>query len=51
MIQPWKKIAERPYKAGYRTMLKRTFELPDGRITNYDIVDNKGCAAVVALIF
>lgn len=45
----WKKISEEPYRAGYRKMLKRTYELPDGRAAEFDIKDEGFPCCVLAL--
>ncbi len=44
----WKKIKEEPYKAGYRKMLKKTFVLPDGRESDYDVRDEGKTVTIVA---
>lgn len=43
----WKLISETPYKAGYRKMLKRVYQLPSGIEKDYDIVDAGRSAVVV----
>jgi ADP-ribose pyrophosphatase len=48
-ITAWKKIAEVPYNAGYRHMLRRTYELPDGRVVNYDIKNEGRSVCILAL--
>ena len=45
----WKLIEEKKYKAGYRNMIERTFELPDGTISKYDVVDSGQAVCVFAL--
>lgn len=49
MSKPWKKLIESPYRAGYRKMLKRTFELPDGRVVDFDVKDEGNPVCVLAL--
>lgn len=38
-MNPWEKLKETSYKAGYRKMLNREFRLPDGKVTSFDVVD------------
>ena len=45
----WKKLNEKPYKAGYRKMIERTYELPDGNESTYDVVDSGKAVCVLAL--
>lgn len=44
----WKKLNEEPYRAGYRRMLKKTFQLPDGSEHVYDVKDDGQAACVLA---
>ena len=37
MIKNWKKLKEEVIKVGFRSVIKRTFELPDGRVDEYTI--------------
>lgn len=45
----WKKIDERTYKAGFRKMINRKYELPDGTTADYDIVVAGPDVTVLAL--
>jgi ADP-ribose pyrophosphatase len=45
----WKKLEEREYRAGHRKMINRTFELPDGKIDDYDLVNPNHTVCVLAL--
>lgn len=49
MNSEWKKLGERPYKAGYRSMVEKTFVTPDGLERKYDIVDGGNTVVVFAL--
>lgn len=45
----WKKIKEEPYKAGWRKLVRKTFDFPSGYKADYDI-SNDGdavCALVI----
>lgn len=48
-MKPWKKIAEEPYKAGYRKMVKRTFEFPNGTIADFDLNNGSNVVCILAL--
>ena len=45
----WKKIREKKTKVGYRTLLKRTFELPDGKTADFDIIKSGAVVCTLAL--
>ncbi|MEM6265249.1 MAG: NUDIX hydrolase [Bacteroidota bacterium] len=47
-IPPWKKLAEKTVYNGYRNMVRKTFELPDGRVEDFDIIDNQHFVSVAA---
>jgi len=49
MISSWKKIKEKPFKASWRKLIKRTFELPDNRVVDFDIKDEGLAVCVLAL--
>ncbi len=49
MIQNWTKLKEKTTKVGFRTIITKTFKLPDGKIDAYDIVQIGKTAAVLAL--
>ncbi len=38
--KPWKKLAERCVYKGWRDMLVRQFEMPDGKMAAFDVVRN-----------
>ena len=43
----WKKLSERSEKVGYRTIIHKLYELPDGSENDYTVLDNRrGSAAV-----
>ena len=37
MVNKWKKLKEEVIRTGYRALLNRTFELPDGRVLDYAV--------------
>ncbi len=45
----WKKIKEEPFNAGFRKFLKKTFQLPDGKIQDFDIKHESPAVCVLAL--
>lgn len=49
MINSWKKLKEESYQAGFRKMIKRFFELPDGRTVDFDIKQEGPAVCVLAL--
>ena len=49
MIKTWKKIKEEPYKSGYRKMVKRVFEMPNGKIAEYDLINGGAPVCVFAV--
>ncbi|WP_299465262.1 NUDIX hydrolase [uncultured Microscilla sp.] len=48
-IQPWKKLEEDKVYNGYRSIIKRKFELPNGKVMEYDIVAGGNFASIAAL--
>lgn len=46
---PWEKLNETPYKAGYRRWINKEFELPNGKIADFDIKHEGETAAVLAI--
>lgn len=48
-ILPWKKLAEKEVYSGYRSIIKRTFELPNGKTMDYDIVAGGNFASIAAI--
>ena len=45
----WKKIKEKPFQAGFRKLLKKTFQLPNGKIQEFDIKHEGPAVCVLAL--
>ena len=45
----WKKLKEKNFKAGWRKMINKTFELPNGKKMDYDIKDEGQSAVILAL--
>ncbi|OJJ19275.1 hypothetical protein BKI52_20905 [marine bacterium AO1-C] len=48
-IIPWKKLKENKIYSGYRSIIKRTFELPNGKSMEYDIVAGGNFASIAAI--
>lgn len=48
-MDPWKKITETPFRAGFRRMVKKVFLLPDGKEEIFDLNDMGHVACVLAL--
>lgn len=49
MIKPWKKLQDETHQFGYRKMLKRTFEMPNGKTADFNLVDGGKVVCVLAL--
>lgn len=49
MINPWKKIKEEEFKAGFRKLIKKTFELPNGEVTDFDIKKEGPAVCILAM--
>ena len=49
MIKPWKKIKEKPFTAGFRKLIKKTFQLPDNKTADFDIKHEGPVVCVLAL--
>ncbi len=45
----WKKIEETPLRAGYRRLLTKLFQLPDGRIEEFTIKEEGSAVCILAL--
>lgn len=45
----WKKLSEEPYKAGFRKLLKRRFELPNGITDDFDLYHDGDVATAIVL--
>lgn len=45
----WKKLKEEPYKTGFRKLVKKTFQLPDNRMANFDIKEEGAVVCILAL--
>lgn len=45
----WKKLRETHTKVGYRTIVNKFFEMPDGKEAEFNIIDSSGAAGVIAL--
>ena len=49
MLTPWKKLKQEPLKTGYRKVIRKTFEMPDGKTADFDIKDEGPVVCVLAL--
>lgn len=49
MLAGWKKLNEETIKVGYRSIIRKTFELPNGKESTYDITENGDVACILAL--
>ena len=48
MMTPWKKIKETIAYDGWRGIIRKKFELPDGKIADFDIVQNNPFVIIAA---
>lgn len=48
-MKPWKKVSETPLNVGHRTILKSVFEMPDGRIKEFELAKGGRVVCVLAL--
>ena len=48
-VGPWRKVDESRIKGGYRKVLRRTYELPDGTRQEFEVKEEPDGAAIVAL--
>ena len=48
-MQDWKILSEEVVKTGYRKIVRRKYEMPDGKIEEYDIKDEGKCVCILAL--
>src|SRR3989339_2096073 len=49
MLTSWKKLKQEPYKTGYRKVIRKTFQMPDGKTADFDIKDEGPVVCVLAL--
>ena len=49
MITRWKKLGEEPVYVGFRSFVRKTFRLPDGRTVDFDIKQEGRAVCVLAL--
>ena len=49
MNKHWKKIKEEPFKEGFRKFIKKTFQLPNNEIADFDIKQEGPAVCVLAL--
>lgn len=48
-MQPWRKLREETVYDRYRRVVSRRFELPDGRVEDFEVRDDGDMVAVLAL--
>ncbi|MEM6763622.1 MAG: NUDIX hydrolase [Bacteroidota bacterium] len=49
MVEKWKKTGESVAYKGYRSVIRKTFILPNGKKADYDIIQNHSFVSIVAL--
>ena len=47
-MTPWKKTAEHHAYKGYRSIIRKTFEMPNGNAEDFDVVDGHSFATIAA---
>lgn len=47
-MEEWKKISERLAFRGWRNMISKTFEMPDGRHADFDVIGNDTYVTIAA---
>lgn len=47
-LTPWKKTDERSAYRGYRSIVRKTFEMPNGKVEDFDVVDGRPFATIAA---
>jgi ADP-ribose pyrophosphatase len=47
-MEDWKKISEEFTFRGWRNMIRRTFEMPDGRHADFDVIGNNTYVTIAA---
>ena len=48
-MQLWSKVNEKIVYDGYRKVLRRTFELPNGEVADFDVIKSGAGAAILAV--
>ncbi len=48
-MKDWKKLDEVYAYKGYRSLVQKTFELPNGTVARYDIIDGSSFVSIVAI--
>jgi ADP-ribose pyrophosphatase len=48
-VKPWRKLGERVVHDRFRRVRSRTFELPNGEVADYEVLDLNDSVAVLAL--
>lgn len=49
LIAPWRKLRETTVRVGHRQIIRKTFELPDGKTSIYDVTNDGDVACILAL--
>jgi ADP-ribose pyrophosphatase len=49
-VEQWHLLAEDPAYSGWVTVTRRTFQMPDGQVSEWDIIDGSRTVAVVARV-
>lgn len=50
-MMPWKKIGEKVVYDGYRKIVRRVFEMPDGRKEEFDVLETRDTVLLCALTY
>jgi ADP-ribose pyrophosphatase len=48
--EQWQLLAEDPAYSGWVTIVRRTFQMPDGQVSEWDIIDGSRTVAIVARV-
>src|SRR5689334_7751845 len=48
-VTSWKILGEEPFQSTYRSLLRRFYELPDGRTTEFELVTGGSTVCILAL--
>ena len=48
-MAPWKKLRETTVRVGHRRIIRKTFELPDGKTSIYDVTNDGDVVCILAL--
>lgn len=49
MLAPWQKLRETTLRVGHRSIIRKTFRLPDGKESIYDVTNDGDVVCILAL--